>query len=247
MAAMSPQAILERLEALGVTVLLTGDCDHPLRLGPADRIPLELRPEVVAHKAELAALVAARPPSKAWADPVPPPVERPPSDPRPELAADSLAWAHLLAYASTDRSDFAGLYGVVHGARCGGALLSFTHGRWRVEPRIDQTELVSIWHDQAAWEADRGQYLVPHRERLTALLRLLPTPSRLGAPPDPLTAGVAALRTFGWRLGLRPEGGLTAEHPTGGAAADADWLRAHRSALAELLRRDADRAPGEDS
>ena len=234
---MSPaEALLERLDSLGVTVHLLG----PGRIGlsPPERIPSDLRTEIVACKAELAALVAARPPSKAWADPVPPPVERPPSDPRPELVADSLAWAHLLAYASTDRSDFKGLYGVVHGARCGGARLSFTRGRWRVEPRIDPAELVSIWHDEAAWEADRGRYLVPHRERLTALLRLVPTPSRLGAPPDPLTAGVAALRAFGWRLRLRPDGGLTAEHATGGTGPDAAWLRAHRADLAELLRRD---------
>lgn len=168
-----------------------------------------------------------------------------PSDPRPELEADSLAWAHLLAYASTDRSDFKGLYGVIHGARCGGALLTFTHGRWRIEPRIDPAELVSVWHDLAAWEVDRERYLLPHRERLTRLLRLVPTPSRLGAPPDPLTAGVAALTAFDWRLGLSPEDGLTAEHPTGGAGSDAIWLRAHHAELAELLHRETDCAPKE--
>ncbi len=234
---MTPEALLERLDALRVTVRLRGP--GRIALSPPDRIPQGLRQEIIAHKAELAALVAARPPSRAWADPTPPPLERPPSDPRPELGADSLAWAHLLAYASTDRSDTQGLYGVVHGARCGGAKLTFTQGRWRVEPRIDPSEMISIWHDQAAWEADRGRYLLRHRDRLTALLRLVPTPSRLGAPPDPLTAGVAALRALGWRLELSPEGGLTAEHPLGGAPADALWLQAHRHELAEMLRKAA--------
>lgn len=233
--------LLEELHRLGVSATLTPA--GKVHIEPSKLVPDPMWPELRGHRDELAALVA--PPSKAWADPVPPPVERPPSDPRPELAADSLAWAHLLAYASTDRSDFRGLYGVVHGARCGGAQLSFTHGPWRIEPRIDPTELVSIWHDQAAWEADRGRYLMPHRERLTALLRLVPTPSRLGAPPDPLAAGVAALQAFGWRLGLSPEGGLTAEHPSGGAAADATWLRAHHADLAWLLRRDTDCATTE--
>jgi len=238
---MTPEALLERLDALGVTIRLRGP--GRIALSPPELIPPDLRQQIIAYKAELAALIAARPPSKAWADPVPPPVEWPPSDPRPELEADSLAWAHLLVYASTDRSDFSGLYGVIHGARCGGALLSFTHGRWRIEPRIDPTERVSIWHDLAAWEADRGLYLLPHRERLTALLRLLPTPSRLGAPPDPLTAGVAALRALGWRLGV--EGGLTAEHPIGGVPADTLWMREHHAELAALLRAEADCAPKE--
>lgn len=227
--------LLEELHRLGVSATLTPA--GKVHIAPSKLVPDSMWPELRAHRDELAALVAARPPSKAWADPAPPPVERPPSDPRPELLADSLAWAHLLAFASIDRSDFKGLYGVVHDARCGGALLSFTHGRWRLEPRLDPAELVSIWHDEAAWEVDRGRYLVPHRERLTALLRLVPTPTRLGAPPDPLTAGVAALRAFGWRLGLSPEGDLTAEHPSGGADPDATWLRAHHADLADLLRR----------
>lgn len=135
--------------------------------------------------------------------------------PRPELEAD-------------------GLYGVVNGA-CGGAKLSFAQGRWRIEPHIDPSDLLSSWHDQAAWEASRGRNLVPHRERLAALLRLLPSPRRLGAPPDPLTAGVTALRALGWRLGLNPKDGLTAEHPPGGAPGDAPWMEVHHHALAELL------------
>ncbi|MHB8394094.1 MAG: hypothetical protein ACYDC5_06250 [Candidatus Dormibacteria bacterium] len=233
--------LLNRLGRLGVTVRLAAP--DKLGLSPVNLITETVRSEVLAHKAELIRELA--PPSTAWADPTPLPVERPPSDPRPELVAESLAWTHLLAYAGTDRSDFKGLYGALHGARCGGALLSFTHGRWRIVPRIDPAEQVSVWHDQAAWEADRGRYLLPHRERLTVLLRLLPTPSRLGVPPDPLTAGVAALRAFGWRLGLSPDCGLTVEHPTDGAATDAMWLRAHHAELAALVRRETDCATKE--
>lgn len=56
---MTPEAILIRLEALGVQVQLTQDGQHPLHLAPADRIPAELREEIVAHRADIAALIRA--------------------------------------------------------------------------------------------------------------------------------------------------------------------------------------------
>jgi|GEM_PF-4251892 len=233
---MTPEALLDCLSDLGIRIEANPD-PGLVTVSPLSRLTPELRAEILAHKAELLAVLAHRvPPSKAWADQVQPPFERPPCDPRPELVVDSLAWAHLLAYASTDRADFRGLFGVLHGARRGGALLRFDRGRWRVEPRIDPAELTSIWHDQEAWEADRGRYLLPHRARLTKLLRLLPTPSRLGVPPSEVQAGVDALRALGWRLGLNAEGGLRAAHPDGLSAPDVAWLRAHVTAvLGQLL------------
>lgn len=235
---MSPEALLDRLADLGMTLRL-GPNPGMVVVNPIKRLTPELRDEVFEHKAELLALLEARqPPSRAWADPTPPPVERPPSDPRPELLEDSLAWAHLLALAATDRSDFKELFGVLHGARCGGAALKFKQGRWRVEPRIDPDEHLSAWHDQEAWEEDRGRYLLPHRARLTKLLRLLATPSRLSAPPSEVEAGVAALRALGWAFVLKPEGGLSAasSSPEGLREADLAWARAHVDQITELLR-----------
>lgn len=234
----SASALLARLAAAGVNVEPNPD-PRLVTVAPMSRLTPELRAEIVEHKAELLELLAARvPPSSAWADPGPPPVERPPSDPRPELVEDSLAWSHLLAHSAPDRCDARGLFGVLHGARCGGAALKFKQGRWRLEPPIDPTEMVSIWHDQAAWDADRGRYLLPHRQRLTKLLRLLPTPSRLSAPPSEVEAGVAALRALGWRFVLKPEGGLsaTSSSPEGLREADLAWARAHVDHITELLR-----------
>lgn len=56
---MTPEAILAQLETLGVQVQLTKDSYHPLHLAPADRIPAELRQEIVARKAAIAALLRA--------------------------------------------------------------------------------------------------------------------------------------------------------------------------------------------
>ncbi len=233
---MNASALLARLTAAGVKVEPNPD-PALVTVSPLSRLTPELRAEILANKAALLVLLAARvPPSRAWADPTPPPVERPPSDPRPELLEDSLAWAHLLAFAAPDKSDLAGLFGVLHGARCGGALLSFTKGRWRIEPRIDPDEHLSSWHDLEAWELDRGRFLLPHRARLTKLLRLLPTPSRMSAPPGEVEAGVAALRVLGWRLALKAEGGLTATSAAGLGEADVAWARAHVEQIVELIR-----------
>lgn len=232
---MTPEALLDRLADEGIRIRPS---DRPglVVVSPAERLTPELRAEIEAHRAALLALLEARrPPSKAWEDQVPPPIERPPSDPRPELE-DSLAWAHLLAFAALDRADPTGLYGTLHGARYGGAALKFKQGRWRIEPRLDPTELISIWHDQSAWDSDRGRYLLPHRARLTKLLRLLPTPTRLSAPPSETEAGLVALRQLGWRFNLKPEGGLTASCPSGLAAPDVAWARAHVDGIVELLQ-----------
>jgi hypothetical protein len=98
--------------------------------------------------------------------------------------------------------------------------------------------LISIWHDQAAWEADRGRYLLTHRARLTKLLRLLPTPSRLTAPPAEVETGVAALRALGWRFLVKAEGGLSATSPDGLAEPDSAWCRVHVEQIVDLLLRE---------
>lgn len=165
-----------------------------------------------------------------------------PVDPRPDLETDSLAWSHLLQYASTDSSEVQGMYGVLYAARCGGAKLTFAGGRWRIEPRLDATGLLSSWRDHGDWESDRERYLLPHRERLAILVRLLPAPSRLGSPPDPLSAGLTALRALGWLIALHDQG-WTAEHRIGGAPADALWMQSHQIELARLLRAEADHVP----
>ena len=237
MTSMTPAEVLDDLTRRGVRIERRDDPVHPLLLAPRGRIPAETMAWLVEHKFELAELLTARvPPSRAWADRVPPPIERPPSDPRPELLEDSLAWTHLLTYASPDKSDFAGLFGILHGARSGGAALKFKQGRWRLEPRIDPAERVSIWQDEAAWEADRGRYLLPHRARLTKLLRLVPAPSRVGAPPSEVEAGVAALRALGWTFKVKAEGGLTATSADGLGEADVAWCRAHVDQIVDLVR-----------
>ncbi len=87
---MTPAALLERLEALGVTVRLTGDRAHPIRLSPADHIPAALRPEVIAHKAELAALLDRQ--ARTWSDdPSAMPWRRPQAGPAQHRAVGSPA------------------------------------------------------------------------------------------------------------------------------------------------------------
>jgi hypothetical protein len=176
---MSPEAILERLEALGVSVSLTGDCEHPLRLAPADRIPLELRPEVVAHKAELAELVArqagvwqADPSALAWPSNVG-------EDPRPDLAGSEL-WTALLQLASGDADDPQGTYGRLKAARACGAVLELRAGRWKLAPTIDPTERLSTWQDRETWDRDAATWLKPKSGEIVDLLRRLPVPTGVG-------------------------------------------------------------------
>lgn len=172
---MSPAALLERLEALGVTVRLTGDAEHPVQLAPADRIPAELRPEVVAHKAELAALVGCH--SRTWqvdpSDLAWPSV--PGEDPRPDLPGTEL-WAALLKLASGDASDPQGVYGRLLGSRACGAVLEWRASRWKLAPTLDPTERQSIWATRADWDREAAIWLKPEGRAIVALLALLPIP-----------------------------------------------------------------------
>jgi len=81
----TPEALLGRLGQLGVAVRLCGP--GWIALAPADRVPDDLRPEVVAHKAKLAALLGVR-----ATDPRPDPIA---GAPRPDLPGSDL-WARLL-------------------------------------------------------------------------------------------------------------------------------------------------------
>ena len=170
---MSPQALLERLAALGVTVRLTGDAEHPVHLAPADRIPVELRPEVAAHKEELAALVDGH--SLFWqADPSAMPCHTSPGeDPRPDLPGTEL-WAGLLQLAAGDAADPRGVYGRLLGARACGAVLEWRTGRWKLAPTMDPAERVSTWATPADWERDAERWLRPKSREIVALLGQLP-------------------------------------------------------------------------
>lgn len=179
---MSPSELLERLAAAGVTVELRADPAHPIWLGPVSRIPSELRPEVVASKSELAALLAQRQERTWQADPSAMPW---PSavgeDPRPDLEGSEL-WARLLLAASGDASDPHGTYGRLLACRACGGRLEWRGGRWRLAPTIDATERVSVWADRAAWEADAERWLRPRAREITRLLAQLPPPDGVPEP-----------------------------------------------------------------
>lgn len=173
---MTLEAILERLAALGVTVERRTDSEHPILLNPASRIPAELRPEVVAHKRDLAALLQRR--ERAWsADP--PEVCQwncsPGEDPRPDLP-DSDVWGRLLQLASGDTYDQSGVYGRLLGARACGAVLEWGGRRWKLGPTIDPSERISVWAAREAWEADVERWLRPRSREIVALLGQIPPP-----------------------------------------------------------------------
>ncbi len=168
---MTPEAILERLGEVGVTVRLSGP--GRIALSPADRIPAELRPEVVARKLELAALVERQartwqddPPAMSWHTP-------PGEDPRPDLPGTAL-WAALLRLAAGDADDPRGVYGRLLAARACGAVLERRTGRWKLAPTLDATERVSVWADRESWERDAERWLKPRAREIMVLLAQLP-------------------------------------------------------------------------
>jgi hypothetical protein len=87
-------------------------------------------------------------------------------DPRPDLAADSAAWSHLLRLAfDTDGHDPLGCYGVLDGLRCCGAGLERTErGGWK---------LVAGAMDPNEYAADRERWLISRRREIAELLRRL--------------------------------------------------------------------------
>ena len=174
---MTPESLLERLSAVGVTVRLSRP--GRIALAPVARIPDELRAEVVAHKGELAELVERQ--ARTWeADPSTMPWHtRPGEDPRPDLPGTDL-WAALLQLAAGDADDPRGVYGRLLGARACGAVLEWRSGRWKLAPTMDPAERVSTWATRADWERDADRWLRPKSREIVALLGQLP-PSDEGA------------------------------------------------------------------
>ena len=171
---MSPKALLERLSAVGVTVRLSGP--GRIALSPVALIPDELRPEVVAHKAELVELVErqartwqADPSDLAWPS-------APGEDPRADLPGSEL-WARLLQLASGDADDPQGAYGRLLGARACGAIVERRSGRWKLAPTIDPSERLSTWQDRESWDRDAESWLKPKSREIVSLLAQLPPPN----------------------------------------------------------------------
>ncbi len=178
---MTPEAILEQLDRLGVAVGFLRDGRVGLSRAAVALIPAELRRQIVAHEPELHALIGARartwsadPPAMAW-------LTRPGEDPRPDLDG-SERWQALLLLASGDASDPHGTYGRLLAARACGAVLERRDGRWKLIPIIDPSERLSVWADEAAWQADAEKWLRPRAQEIAALLGQLP-------PPDEVAGG----------------------------------------------------------
>jgi hypothetical protein len=87
-------------------------------------------------------------------------------DPRPDLTTDSHLWHWLLvlAYPGKDVPDETNLYGALRGLRSeGAAIIEYGQGY-----RLDIGEM-----DIADYNRERDRWLLPHRERMTNLLRQL--------------------------------------------------------------------------
>ena len=175
---MTPEGILERLEALGVTVRVSNG--GGAALVPGGRTPPELLAEARAHKAEVLALLERR--ERTWsADPSamswPRRVDE---DPRPDLPGSDL-WARLLLLAAgAGADDPHGVYGRVLGARACGAVLEWRGRGWRLRPTVDPTERESTWATEADWKSDAERWLRPSAREITRLLAQLPPPGALG-------------------------------------------------------------------
>lgn len=104
----------------------------------------------------------------------PAPPEPPWTDPRPDLAGDHGRWTVLLALAwALDGADPHGVFGALHGIRCGGAALvtdaqprDLAHDGPPLRWRLTRGEL-----PEPEWQAYRARWLWPHKDVLTKLLR----------------------------------------------------------------------------
>lgn len=181
---MTAAELLAQLDAAGVPVVLVAEANE-LELRPSTLIPPGLRQEIIAQKAELTALVAAR---SKWVSPAPLPGGAVPlTDPRGDLGG-SEQWDWLLAMAALTVSD--ALAGVLHGFRCCGCLLKFERGAWLLRPLIDESERLSLWHTREAWERDREAWLMPFKTELTELLARLPAPTSPAIQPESTSANL---------------------------------------------------------
>lgn len=169
---MTPQAILQRLDGLGVALGRLGDGRLGVSRAAVALIPTELRRQIVAHEPELYALIEARarawsadPPAMAWHT-------RPGQDPRPDLPRSDL-WSRMLLLAAGDAGEPGGVYGRLLACRACGGLLERRGDRWRLAPTIDPTERLSVWADRQAWDRDAQRWLRPRAREIAALLRQL--------------------------------------------------------------------------
>ncbi len=93
--------------------------------------------------------------------------------PRPDLVADSPHWCRLLGLAyDQDGDDGNGVFGALHGIRCMGARLIRKGAGWVIRGEYD------------GYDADRRNWLLPHRAPLTQLLTELGRDD-MAAPPPP--------------------------------------------------------------
>jgi hypothetical protein len=160
-------------------VRLAATPDGRLRFdAPAGAVTPELRAALGVRRAQLLALVRhwrlpygplgvllAEPSARADAGVSPADPAGPAADPRPDLGADSRAWAALLALASAqDGGQPDGVFGCLHGVRCLGARLA----RGERDRSLSPGEIAP-----AEWEALRREWLLSRRELVRTLLVLL--------------------------------------------------------------------------
>ena len=181
---MTPEAILEQLDGLGVAVGLLRDGRVGVSRAAVALLPAQLRRQIVAYEPELRALVMRR--ERIWSASPPELVPwntRPGQDPRPDLPGSDL-WSDLLRLAAGDADDPAGTYGRLKAARACGAVLQWHGDRWRLAPTIDPHEQDSVWSTEADWQADARKWLRPRAQEIVALLRQLRPPGQtaVGAP-----------------------------------------------------------------
>ena len=145
--------LLEQLEARGVAV--TEDAGV-LNVHAPRGLARDIRLVLIEHKDEVLHILWLR----EWLAYL---AERPArdSDPRDDLAADTIAWSRLLRLAYAQGDD---LGPTLKGFRAMGAGLAFSLGNWR----LTQGEISA--EDYAEW---RAAYLLPVGRRVMALLDAL--------------------------------------------------------------------------
>lgn len=97
---------------------------------------------------------------------------KPITDPRPDLAEDSLLWVTFLTLAAQESMQ---LYGVLHGFRCCGTrLIKATSGQlagmYVLRPDIDPSG-GRAWESQEEYEMWKGGYLRPLETQLLKVLK----------------------------------------------------------------------------
>jgi len=89
-------------------------------------------------------------------------------DPRPDLAYDSKEWTLLLQLAEAENPNLAG---ILHGFRCCGLRLHRGRQGWALSP--EYAPATSDWTTEAEYLTLRDQWLMPHAQTITKLLKQL--------------------------------------------------------------------------